>query len=154
MPYWRLFYHLVWATRGREAILLGEVEATVHRVIRQLGVELGVDMLAIGNLPDHIHVVASIPPRHAVSDVMKLVKGRSSYAASHDGVGRRTPNFGWQSEYGVLSFGERALPKVVTYVESQRERHARNDTWRKLELIESEQADAPTNHSPERTSPS
>ena len=128
MPYWRLFYHLVWATAGREPTLIDETESTIHRVIRQLGVEQGVDILALGNVPDHIHVVASIPPRHAVADVAKLMKGRSSYAASHDEKGARTSNFAWQAEYGVLSFGEQALPDVVAYVNHQWDRHARKDT--------------------------
>ena len=45
----------------------------------------------------------------------------------------REGRFSWQSEYGVLSFGERNLADVVDYVNNQPARHAENRLWRPLE---------------------
>lgn len=146
MPYWRLLYHLVWATKGRQPILVGEAEATVCRVVRLVGDELRVHVIAIGTMPDHIHVVASIPPSLAISEVVKTMKGRSSRIVSQDRGADSMDTFGWQSEYGVLSFGDQALTSVVDYVEHQRERHGRKDLWAKLEHLIGEPA------SPEGTS--
>ena len=150
MPYWRLYYHLVWATRGREPILIEEAEATVCRVIRLVGDELRVHVITVGAMPDHIHVVASIPPSITISEVTKAMKGRTSRLVNHDRGDDALHAFGWQSEYGVLSFGDQALPNVVNYVENQHERHARKDLWSKLERMTGEPS-SPRQPSPERT---
>jgi hypothetical protein len=47
-------------------------------------------------------------------------------------------NFAWQSEYGVLSFSEKALTNVVAYVCHQPERHAEHRTWPGLERASEE----------------
>ena len=84
-------------------------------------------------MPDHVHVAVSIPPRHAVSEVMKRLKGASSHA-----VRAEHRSFTWQTEYGALSFGDKALPKVTAYVEEQAERHAARTTIAQLERIDAE----------------
>jgi putative transposase len=151
MPYWRLFYHLVWATRGREPILVDEAEATTARVIRLVGDEVRAHVIAVGMVPDHIHVVASIPPSIAIAEVVKRMKGRSARLINHDRDEHAVDAFGWQPEYGVLSFGESALSRVVDYVNCQPERHATNDLWPTLEQMSDESA-RPQARSPERTS--
>ena len=45
--------------------------------------------------------------------------------------------FGWQGEYGVVSFGERHLPQVVAYISNQPRRHANNALWPTLEHVPS-----------------
>ena len=44
----------------------------------------------------------------------------------------------WQSGYGVVSFGPKAMPWVVRYVEKQREHHAQRTTYERLERVEIE----------------
>ncbi|HEY7033568.1 MAG TPA: IS200/IS605 family transposase [Thermomicrobiales bacterium] len=133
MAYWRLFYHLVWATRSREP-LIGEREETIIRRSFQTTLDsMRVIPHAIGMMPDHTHVVASIPPSVLVAEVVKRLKGASTHAVNHEsGVPPEVP-FAWQGGYGVLSFSERALPDVVAYVRNQREHHAKATTWPGLE---------------------
>jgi putative transposase len=125
VSFWRLFYHVVWATKDRAPLLNEVIATTVERSVRATSEELGARLIAIGAMPDHIHLVLSIPPRLAIADVIRRLKGSSSYAANGASHGPDSP-FGWQSEYGVLSFGERALPDVVAYVRNQPARHAEN----------------------------
>jgi putative transposase len=133
MPYWRLHYHLVWATQQRESVLTEDVRAIVERSMRLTSDDLGLICHAIGFMPEHMHVAVSIPPRHAVSEVMKRLKGDSSHA-----VRAEHPAFTWQTEYGALSFGDRALPTVTAYVQEQAARHAARTTIARLERTESE----------------
>jgi hypothetical protein len=42
--------------------------------------------------------------------------------------------FSWQSEYGVISLTDRALPTVIDYVRDQKQHHAQNTLLRALEL--------------------
>jgi putative transposase len=78
---------------------------------------------AVGVMPDHIHVAVSIPPSVTVSNVVQGMKGRSSFLINRS---RSTgqDDFGWQREFGIVSFSERSLPDVVAYVENQRQHHA------------------------------
>lgn len=131
MTYWRLYYHLVWATTKREPLIDHEVEALLQRSFRATCHEMRVIVHAIGMMPDHVHLAVSIPPSVAISDAARRLKGSASHLVNET-AGRQV-TFAWQPEYGVLSFGERHLPDVVHYVENQPARHAANQVWRTLE---------------------
>jgi putative transposase len=131
LPYWRLFYHLVWATHKREPLLTDTVEQIICRSFQLTCGDMGLKCHALGVMPDHIHVALSIPPRHSVSQVMKRLKGASSHS-----VRAMNPNFTWQSEYGALSFGDRALPQVCAYVLNQAEHHQNGTVLARLERVE------------------
>jgi REP-associated tyrosine transposase len=136
VPYWRLSYHLIWATRGREPLIGEREERIIRRSFQTTLDTMHVIPRAVGMMPDHVHVVVSIPPSVLVAEVVKRLKGSSSHAVNHeDGVPPELP-FAWPGEYGALSFGERALPGVVAYVGNQREHHATGKLWPGLERID------------------
>ncbi len=133
MPFWRLFYHVVWATRGRDAVLNASSAKTVERSIRATCRTCDVIVHAVSAMLDHVHLVVSIPPSMAVSALVGRVKGASSHVLRHPPDGPEIEGFAWQAEYGVLSFGEKALSDVVAYVTNQTERHAAQRLWDNLE---------------------
>ena len=136
MTYWRLYYHIVWATKHREPVI-DEARATfVKRTLEGLAQQEGVFVHAVGVMPDHVHLAVSIPPRHAVAAIVNTLKGSSSHLINRRETGPDHEWPGWQSEYGALSFGQRALPEVVEYVVNQQERHARRDLLPALERID------------------
>jgi putative transposase len=131
--YWRFFLHLIWATKGREPLIGDREKQIIRWSMRTTLDELQVLLHAVGMMPDHVHLVVSVPPKVAVADVVRRLKGASSHAANHVDTRRSSGVFAWQTEYGGLPFGERSLPRVVAYVERQREHHAANDLWPTLE---------------------
>jgi putative transposase len=133
--YWRFFVHLIWATKGREPLIGEAEEAILRRSWKVTLAERQVIPHAIGVMPDHVHFALSVPPKLAVADLVRLLKGASSHAVNHVGSSRSTGVFGWQPEYGGLTFGELALPRVIAYVENQREHHAASTLWPTLERI-------------------
>lgn len=129
MPLWRLHYHLIWATGGREAIIDDGLAATLEASLQRTCRRLQVVVHAIGWMPDHVHLAVSIPPKHAVSDVVRALKG----ASSHD-INQASPaRFGWQGDYGAFTFSDRGLTDVVDYVANQKERHAAGTLFAALE---------------------
>ena len=86
-------------------------------------------------MPDHIHVAVSIPPALSVASVVQRFKGASSYVVNHADA-RANERFAWQTEYGAVSFGEKQLGDVVSYIEHQQERHASNRLWDRIERID------------------
>ena len=102
--------------------------------------QLGVRVHAIGNVQDHIHVAASIPPKVAVSECIRQFKGASSYSVNHTpGV---AGTFGWQRGYGAITVGERSLEGIVAYVRNQKEHHRDGTTNAALEQTDDEDASA------------
>jgi putative transposase len=63
MPFWRLFYHVVWETKGREPLIDVHASGVIIRTISAACEKDGIALHAIGTMPDHVHVAASIPRR-------------------------------------------------------------------------------------------
>lgn len=142
MPYWRLLYHLVWSTRDRQPLIGESEENLIRRSISLTLRDLELIPHAVGVMPDHVHVALSIPPKIAVAEAVKRLKGASAHAVNHRGDAPRTVPFGWQTEYGALSFADNALARVVDYIEQQRDRHAVGRVWAKLERVDDETSNA------------
>jgi putative transposase len=123
LPYWQLFYHLIWATRYREPLISPSVEPEIHGLLRGKAVGLGAHVFALDGIEDHVHLVAAIPPRLAVADFIGKVKGSTSTRVNKAGLLGRP--FFWQEEYAVLSFDAKRLPRYVAYVQNQKSHHSR-----------------------------
>lgn len=123
MSYWRLFYHVVWGTKNRLELIDPAWEKDLYGYIWGKATALECIPHAIGGMPDHIHVVISIPPKVSIAILIGQLKGASSH---HINKNFTAGSFGWQAEYGVFSFSEKALPKIVDYVNNQKKHHAAN----------------------------
>jgi len=78
MPYWQLFYHLVWSTKNRQPLLTPLVEKHVYGYLTSKAVGLKGAVYAIGGTADHVHIVVAIPPAISVSRFVGQVKGVAS----------------------------------------------------------------------------
>mgnify|MGYP001822711518 CR=1 FL=1 len=121
MSFWRSYYHLVWATKDREPLIQPETEGRLYAYIVRKSAELGVYVYAINGWYDHVHLLVAIPPKHAVADVVKTLKGASSHYLNHEG--RLDYEFAWQRGYGALTLGERQCPQAEAYVRGQKDHH-------------------------------
>ena len=132
MPYWRLFYHAVWATKNRLDLIDPTWENDLYGYIRGKATTWECIPHAIGGISDHIHVAISIPPKLAVATMIGKLKGSSSH---HINENYADGSFMWQSEYGVSSFSEKALPSIVAYINNQKKHHKENTLNGVLEHI-------------------
>lgn len=123
MPYYRLFYHIVWATKNREPLITPDIEPIIYRFLRTKAIGLGGTVFAINGMVEHVHMVASIPPKIAVATFIGQTKGVTSAKFNQQYVDR--PLLYWQESYSVFSFGGKRLPFVINYVEQQKEHHAK-----------------------------
>lgn len=122
MPYWRTHYHLIWSTRHREPIIDAEREAEIRTSIITVAHKFDSYIHAVGMVENHVHVAVSIPPSQRVSDVVREMKGKSTYHVNLKNRDGQDP-FGWQGEYAVLSYGDTAMTGITAYVNSQKEHH-------------------------------
>ncbi len=123
MPYWRLFYHAIWATWSRERTIAPEVEPVVHDLLCSKAIGLGATVFALNGMEDHVHLVLSVPPKLSLAEFIGKVKGSTSTRFNKSGL--MSQPLRWQEEYAVLSFDTKRLPQYVAYVENQKVHHAR-----------------------------
>ncbi len=135
MPYWQLFYHLIWSTKYREALLAPDVEPIVYELLRTKAIGLEATVFAIGGMPDHVHMVVSIPPKIAVARFVGQIKAVTS--TKFNKMNLPTILY-WQEEYGAFSFDAKRLPNFIAYVQSQKEHHAQRTTIAVLERCSGE----------------
>ncbi len=134
MTYWRLHYHIIWATFERQGSITPDREKMIYGVLYKKAKEMGVKVHAAGNTEDHIHIVASIPPQVAVAEFIRQVKGASSFAVNR--MAGNQDHFEWQEGYGILTIGERSLTKVMAYAAGQKEHHRENRSVNILERMD------------------
>ncbi len=137
--------HFAWATWHREPLLTDEIERLVHRSMIAEAEALDCPVLAVGGMPDHVHLVLKVHPRLAIADLMRRVKSVSSLAGrkASEGV------FGWQDNYGVTSVSPKDRDVIVRYVQNQREHHQAGTTWPAAEAYAEDQPIATAAASPE-----
>jgi putative transposase len=83
MPLWRLYYHLIWATKERQPLITPERETQLYGYIIHKANALGSIIHAVGGIENHIHLVASIAPKISISDFVQNIKGSSTYHLNH-----------------------------------------------------------------------
>ena len=132
MPYWKLFYHITWGTKGRLPLIEPAWKSDLYGYLWGKATALECIPHTIGGMPDHIHVVISIPPKLSVAKIIGQLKGASSH---HINTNYADGSFAWQAEYGVLSFSEKALPTIVEYVKNQKAHHTQNTVKSALENL-------------------
>ena len=135
MPFWRLYYHIVWSTQNRYPLITLEIEESVHEAITYSANRNGVTVHAIGGTDDHVHLAIEAPPTITLSETIGKIKGISSYTINHDLGDELEFTFRWQRAYGIVSFADAQLASVCRYVTSQRERHENGSIRSTLEQI-------------------
>ena len=70
--------HLIWCPKDRRRVLVGGVDERVKVSIGEVAAEVGAEVIEVEVLPDHVHLLAEVPPTVPLSRLVGLAKGRSS----------------------------------------------------------------------------
>ena len=71
-------YHIIFAPKYRRKIIYKQIRADIGKILKDLCIRKGIEIIAAEACPDHIHMFISIPPKYSVSQVMGYLKGKSS----------------------------------------------------------------------------
>ena len=120
-----LKYHIVWITKYRKPILRGEIGKRVRELLRQTCASLDVYIVKGHVSKDHVHLLVSVPPNLAVSELVKRLKGRSSRLMLEEFGELRKAYWGrhlWARGYFVASSGNVTDEIIAEYIEKQSQR--------------------------------
>ena len=120
---WECKYHLVWIPKGRRKVLYGQLHRELGEVFHELARQKECRIEEGHMLSDHVHVLMSIPPKHAVAQVVGFLKGKSAIHIARVFSGRRRNFVGqqfWARGYYVSTVGkdEQAVRKYK-YIKEQ-----------------------------------
>jgi len=141
MALWRLYYHLIWATKNRLPLITKDLEPKLYDYI--IGKADSIDCIshAIGGIENHIHLVVSIPPKLSITAFVQNIKGSSSHHVNYE-IRNSQTTFVWQRGYGVFSLSEKKLDVAIDYVINQKQHHSEGTLIKLLET-DSEEDNAP-----------
>ena len=75
---WMCKYHIVFSPKYRRKMIYNQYSESLQEIIRTLCKYKGVEILEGHMMPDHVHLVLSIPPKISVSSFMGYLKGKST----------------------------------------------------------------------------
>ena len=113
-------YHIVWSTKYRLKVLHGDLRLRIREIIRQVCAENGVEIVRGVLSSDHVHMFVSVPPKLAISDLVRKMKGRSSRRAQQEFVAVRKRFWGqrfWGRGYFSTTNGVITQDVVLKYLE-------------------------------------
>ena len=75
---WLCKYHIVFTPKYRRKVIYNKYREDLREILKMLCDWKGVEILEGHLMPDHIHMLVSIPPKISVSSFMGYLKGKSS----------------------------------------------------------------------------
>ena len=130
---WECKYHLVWIPKCRKKVIYGELRKYLGDIFRELARQKECNVLEGHLMSDHVHMLVSIPPKYAVSQVVGFIKGKSAIQIARSYQGR-TRNFVgqhfWARGYYVSTVGKDEN-NVRLYIQRQDEEDRRFDNQMK-----------------------
>ena len=75
---WECKYHVVFIPKYRKKVLYGALRQELGAVFRTLAEQKESSVEEGHLMPDHVHMLLSIPPKYAVAQVVGFIKGKSA----------------------------------------------------------------------------
>ncbi len=132
---WECKYHVVFIPKCRRRTLYGQLRVHLGEVFRKLAGQKESRVEEGHLMPDHVHMLLSIPPKYAVSQVVGFIKGKSAIHLARV-YGERKRNFVgqhfWARGYFVSTVGrdERVVREYIKAQQKEDERVDQLDLWR------------------------
>jgi putative transposase len=131
---WDCKYHVVFIPKRRKKKVFGALRRHLGEMLHELAKHKESRIVEGHLMPDHIHMCISIPPKHAVSNVVGYLKGKSAIQIARKYGGRQRnftgENF-WARGYFVSTVGLDEAT-VRAYIRSQ---EAEDERYDQMKLV-------------------
>ena len=115
---WECKYHIVIIPKYRGKVLYGQVRRRVGEILRELCQQRGIDLLEGKAMPDHVHMLLSVPPKFSIAHTIGYLKGKSAIRIHRTVLKSKGTLFGrsfWAKGYCVSTVGwdEQGIMKYI-----------------------------------------
>jgi putative transposase len=100
--YHKVYIQAIFAVKNREALITNDCQSKIFSVIGNLINETGCKTIIVNGVEDHVHCLLSLKPTISISELMRIVKGKSSRFINEHKL--TNYKFEWQEGYGVFSY--------------------------------------------------
>ena len=128
---WECKYHIVFIPKCRRKVIYGKLRGHLGKVFRELARRKECEVEEGHLMSDHVHMLVSIPPKYAVSQIVGYMKGKSAIHIARNFRGKRNvrgQSF-WARGYFVSTVG-RDEEAVREYIKAQEQEDLRQDQLR------------------------
>lgn len=120
-----LRYHIVWTTKYRKSIFIGEIESDIKNYLLETLKSLDMIPIAMEIMPDHVHLLVDCKPQLRLSDAIKILKGNTARWLFLKYPEIKKQLWGdhlWNPSYFVATVSDRTLDQVEQYIANQKTR--------------------------------
>ncbi len=119
--YSQLYVQIVFALKGRECFIKESFREELQKYMAGIIANNKQKLFSIYCMPDHVHILVSMKPSLAVSDLVRDIKASSSSFIKE----KKWVNsfFSWQEGFGAFSYHKSQAKEVVNYILNQPEHH-------------------------------
>lgn len=132
---WECKYHVVFIPKCRRKVLYKELRPYLGEVFRTLTEQKECRVEEGHLMPDHVHMLLSVPPKYAVSQVVGYIKGKSAIHLARVYEEKKRNFVGqhfWARGYFVSTVGrdEQVIRSYIRHQEKEDERLEQLGLWR------------------------
>ena len=132
---WECKYHVVWIPKYRKKVIYVSLRKYLGDIMRELATQKESKIIEGHLMSDHVHILISIPPKYAVSQVVGFIKGKSAIQIARNFQGRKKNFVGqrfWARGYYVSTVGKDEAA-VRDYIKKQEQEDKRYDQMKLFE---------------------
>lgn len=117
----KIYIQMVFGVKHRQGLISESWSEELRKYITGIIQNKGHKMLAIGTMPDHIHIFIQFKPHMSISDLVREIKKSSTEMINRKQLSKF--KFQWQEGYGAFSYSKEDISFVCNYIENQKEYH-------------------------------
>ena len=133
--YSQAYFHLIFSPKNRNSLIHKEWKGELEKYISGIIQNNGHKLLAIGAMPDHIHIFIGYNLNKTIPDLVENIKTSSNAWIKHNKLSKF--KFEWQKGYGAFTHSNSNIDTVVNYVLNQEKHHERKSFKKEyLEMLQ------------------
>ena len=117
----KVYLHSIFSTKHRESLIAPEMEDRLYGYIAGIIKKVGGYPVKINGMPDHVHILSTLPRTITVAKYLEEIKKNSSKWVKVEYP--EWKNFAWQGGYATFSVSSSKVDTVSNYIENQKEHH-------------------------------
>jgi putative transposase len=105
---WDCKYHVVILPKYRRRVSYGRLRRGIGQILRDLCRQKDIELVEVKAMPDHIHMLLSVPPRYSIAMTIGYLKGKSATRIHRELLQTKGTLFGrsfWARGYCVSTVG-------------------------------------------------